>query len=585
MARYQAWIAGSGAGANYTGAAAIRYSQPGAGAAPGEIAGASGSAIDLGSRVTHRGPNVTLQDLHVRQMVNTRIAASTVTMRKNGAGTTMAVSIAASTTGNFTDADTVSLTAGDTYNIEVSMGGASGNWGPGLRIGYTVDAGAGVDPYQLIGNSQSTALTTASSAHGFRFGGGGNPATSAVERDHSMPLGGTFSNLVVGIQTNGRTTASTAALFKAGAATALSVSITASTTGVFEDTTNSVTVVRGDVVGGRITTGTGAGTTTPCGLGVYFRPDEPGRFWMPNGFNPGSQTGGTAYYRPIGGHAGNTTVTDIYNTARQAGVLRSVYARATSNAATGAVTMTVHKNGSASLCAVSITAATTGVFTDLNDGVPFVAGDTLDYRFTGGTSGAYTAYTDAEVVGSVTTFYPTNVNGVDIGGAPQPYVWELETSVGSGSVNSVNASGTAGTVYFTHQASEQHLLASLVGVSYSVDVTAVANCSAISLIAYRWNHRTPPTSADAMAFAALGNTTGVKTGQLAFTTNQELTFQDGDTLLILLSGTSTDGVNPATFTIGMANSFFTVPGVFGAEQQALMPLRTSMQAFQHMLMR
>lgn len=62
------------------------------------------------------------------------------------------------------------------------------------------------------------------------------------------PIAGTFSGLGVNVSLNNSTSNDTITLYKNGSATALTATITASTTGKFQDTTHTVSVAQGDLV-------------------------------------------------------------------------------------------------------------------------------------------------------------------------------------------------------------------------------------------------------------------------------------------------------------------------------------------------
>lgn len=359
------------------------------------LVGGSTAAADTATRVPHRGAAVTLKSFRYRQPTNTRNGTSTVTVRKGGVSQTMAVSIASSTTGDFTDADTVSLSAGDTYNLETTIGGTSGTWSYQTALAYIADAGASAAS-QLVACNQTMQTSLASTSHGIRFGGGGNTATNGAERDNYIPVSGTVSNFFMGSFSNGRSTATTVTFYVGSAATALEVSIGAAATGFFEDTADSVAVTAGDLVGARFVTGTGTGTIYMTGSGLTFLPSRSGRYWVPNGFLSSSRTAGSTYYYSLGGETPAVTSSTFYTVATYKGVLRNLYCRVTTNSAASAVAVDVYKNSSVTSLGVSIGAAITGLFTDTADEVSFEATDTLQYVSSGGTSGSYGFYLDME---------------------------------------------------------------------------------------------------------------------------------------------------------------------------------------------
>lgn len=72
--------------------------------------------------------------------------------------------------------------------------------------------------------------------------------TTAAQAYFVMPCAATLSNLYVYAETNASTTNCTTTLYVNGSTTALVVTVTALTTGVFSDTTHSVSVSAGDLI-------------------------------------------------------------------------------------------------------------------------------------------------------------------------------------------------------------------------------------------------------------------------------------------------------------------------------------------------
>ncbi len=74
------------------------------------------------------------------------------------------------------------------------------------------------------------------------------PSATEAPAQQIVPVACTFKNLYANITTNGSTTDTTITLRVNGASSALVATATASTTGVFSDTTHSVSVNAGDLV-------------------------------------------------------------------------------------------------------------------------------------------------------------------------------------------------------------------------------------------------------------------------------------------------------------------------------------------------
>lgn len=103
----------------------------------------------------------------------------------------------------------------------------------------------------------STSAKTWGTPFGIAFG------TTQADEEYVVPLNGTFSNLYVNIDTNSNTASGTVTVNHNGTNTTLVATVTASTTGIFSDTSHSFSVSQGDRVQFEIsqgTTGTAAGS-------------------------------------------------------------------------------------------------------------------------------------------------------------------------------------------------------------------------------------------------------------------------------------------------------------------------------------
>jgi hypothetical protein len=229
-------IAAAGLG-NFSAASASRYNALG-----GSIS--AGSATEANSQVRIK-KTLTAKHLSVTIGSNSRTQSTTVRTRKNTANGAMSISYNGGVTGVVEEAspgtNSDSLVNNDLYNTQVATGSGTeahnicaialdlisssdanvGIGSSGITTGVTYNANT--TTYPSISGQLSTSYTTESLAQ------------VDVRADF------TFSNLVLLCASNTVTAASTLVLRKNGASSALTVSITASTSGVFEDNTNTVT--------------------------------------------------------------------------------------------------------------------------------------------------------------------------------------------------------------------------------------------------------------------------------------------------------------------------------------------------------
>ena len=108
-------------------------------------------------------------------------------------------------------------------------------------------AGGGGGNSVLVGGGGQAAM---SSTGGIYYNGLGSTNTSVTAANvySYMPVAGTLSKLYVYVWSNGNTNSSTATIYKNNVATAITTTLTASTTGAFTDLTHSVSVSAGDQI-------------------------------------------------------------------------------------------------------------------------------------------------------------------------------------------------------------------------------------------------------------------------------------------------------------------------------------------------
>lgn len=201
----------------------------------------------------------TFRNLYVYVSANARTTATTFHGYKNGAATSQTVSVGSTATGVFEDVTNADdMAVGDTYTARMVTGTGTGSitvqvlgisWesteGKGLLVAHRPD-----------GVSVATASTFYQAAVSPMVM---NATESAAHANAGVPL--RFSNLAVRLTANTRP-AMTYVLRVDGADTALSVAIGASSTGLFEDVTNSVLVPRGSLFNMKLDSSTGTNTAT-----------------------------------------------------------------------------------------------------------------------------------------------------------------------------------------------------------------------------------------------------------------------------------------------------------------------------------
>jgi len=189
----------------------------------------------------------TFKKLAVYVQVARAGSASTLRSRKNGANGNLSVTLLQSTTGWFedtTNSDTVAV--GDDYCLNVANG-ATGTDGPtyrGLSVDFETTTGDGL---AVNGSSSAVAFTEPTDAF-LTLDGRLVANTSETNRAMKVNASFTFSNISVYVTANTNTSNCVAEIRLNGFNTALSASITASSTGLFVDSTNTLNIAPGDEV-------------------------------------------------------------------------------------------------------------------------------------------------------------------------------------------------------------------------------------------------------------------------------------------------------------------------------------------------
>lgn len=202
----------------------------------------------------------TLTGLSCYIMANGRTSTTTVRTRVNGANGNCSVSIGSSSTGIFEDtSSTDSISVNDLINFG-STTGSSTSFIRSECCSITF-YGTGDDTMMINGQGDSTGkVMNASSTHYMPLGGDIGTNSSESPAYSLTNFAAQASKMNVYIRANTVSAASTLNYRVNGANTSLTVSITASTTGWFEDTTHTADITSTDTVNYQFVIG-GSGTS------------------------------------------------------------------------------------------------------------------------------------------------------------------------------------------------------------------------------------------------------------------------------------------------------------------------------------
>lgn len=329
----------------------------------------------------------TLSFLGCRISANATTGGSTTfKSRIGGADGGISVSITTGTTGFYLDSSgTSSITAGNLVNYQFINGTGGNTTISSLVILFAASSGTAT---RFVSGSPFGALSSASTTTYHALCSKTAENTTETFLTCTMRGAGTLSNGFASIGTNARGTDSTFRTRIGGSDGNIAISITASTTGVFEDTSNTDSISVGNLVNYSITTGTGSGNL----VGLWGSDFIPSGTLYPivGGSTAGIVVNASAVnYVAFGGD--NTMIATELNVRTDvdfATTFSNLFIQISANTIVGAGTVVLRVEGSTVGNSASITGLTTGYFEDVTDSdtVSTTTND-VNYLVTGGAAG------------------------------------------------------------------------------------------------------------------------------------------------------------------------------------------------------
>ena len=325
----------------------------------------------------------TLSDMLVRIGTNTVTLASTIRSRKNGANGSQSVSIPASTGGLFEDTtNNDSLATGDTFNTQAVIG-STGTHLFAIILSYLIeDTTDSRYPLMVDGVpfTRERAITSFVPLNG-RLN---LNATESSTQYRTRTPDTTFSNLRTFVTNNGISDASTL-IFKDGGAPAGEgnqiVTVTASTTGEFEDTTNNDQPDTNELINYEFATGMGSHTDGNLTVTLITCIGDDANMLQVCGGLLFSLGAGNTRFNSFGTDIFAAATTEVSTAVKQRNPydLSNMFIRVLSNAADGATTVAARKNGVNSALSISIPSSTNGEFENTSDVVSLATNDEANW--------------------------------------------------------------------------------------------------------------------------------------------------------------------------------------------------------------
>lgn len=331
----------------------------------------------------------TLSKMYVRIPTNEQTGTSTVTSRKNGADGNMSISIGAGLTGAFTDdVNSDNLVSGDLANVKVVTLSDNNLWIS--LISHKLYSSSNVPILATTGEGGTYNSTFYSPVGGLTSLN--TAAKTETNSRYRFRIAATMSNFRVYVGYNSLNGASTARTRKNSTNGNQSVSIPAATTGDYEDTTYTDSIVSGDRFNYQIVTG---GTSGSFWTGMWQVKSTCTARHVMNYDNAASESwpSSTTYYIGAEGirsaEVGEATVeAAVLSMARCDFNAKNLYCNVAFNDLSGSTSVKLRKNGADSTLAISISGGSTGEFEDTTNTVAFVATDTLNWKIITGADGA-----------------------------------------------------------------------------------------------------------------------------------------------------------------------------------------------------
>ena len=204
--------------------------------------------------------------------------------------------------------------------------------------------------------------------------------TEANKQVYLRVSNGVFSRMAVYSATNDLSVTGTFQFRNNGANGNQVVSVTASTTGLFQDTTNTDTVTSGNPCCIKFTSAAGSGTLTLGGGSIQFDPTTDHVIYV-NSANSSFTTGGARYYSLSDMQSGTGTEANAQVKFQVAGTLSKMEVYVHTNASTTNCAGKLRVNGAdgGGGVAVSVTASTTGLFQDATNTQSVSATDLINF--------------------------------------------------------------------------------------------------------------------------------------------------------------------------------------------------------------
>ena len=350
------------------------------------------------SQLTYRKAGVLSRaTLH---LVSNSANTSTGRIRVNAANGNQSITVTSSTTGHFSDtSNTDTVAAADKINFSLAVGSGGTNTLTGAEIIFDATTNTTTQYGATFAFGTGDDLTNYRSVPGSQARSTANEANDQVQ----VKTAGVWSNLFVNLHTNNISSNATVLSRIDGVDGNQTLTVTSSTTGIFEDTTHSDTVAADAKLVYKLTTAGNSGSRTGFFGSAYTTTGNTGEMMGTLNINHTLGPNNT-YYNPIGGTGSdNATESRAQNLAKYAftGKLLRVRVGANSISATSHYRLRIAgANGNQD---VSISSSSTGFFSDTSGSDAIVIDNLIDYAMTAGGSGTSISHSSFGMTSEIIT--------------------------------------------------------------------------------------------------------------------------------------------------------------------------------------
>lgn len=330
----------------------------------------------------------TISNLTVFLGANSVNTATVFRIRLNTANGTSSISVASGATGEFEDTTgTDSITAGDVIALQ-SVPGTTGTFTPTMmQCSFAATTNTVTKFVSLTGRVTSTTNTTG-------YIGVGNHGSQLFTTTETWSLtrirkAGTARNIACFVSGNSITANSTLRLRKNSANANQVVTITASTTGTFEDVSNTDAIVSSDDIGYQLVTGATGGSLVVQSMQLeYETTDNSGMIFDMDTSGNTIAFGVTTRLTLSGGTGFNGTESVTHIQPNEAYTFSDLIFRLATNSVNSTTTVRLRKSEVDTTLVISVGASTTGLFEDNVNTEVFTATEEPNFQVvTAGSSG------------------------------------------------------------------------------------------------------------------------------------------------------------------------------------------------------